>query len=71
MSEKIVNSETTDLETNVDLGIALNSGNQNKSVSDMTEEEKHIAMSKGADIENKDYIDGFSYGVANFRIISR
>lgn len=71
MSKKILNSETTELETNVDLGIALNSGNADKSISDMSEEEKQIAKSRGADIDNKDKVDGFSYGVANFRIISR
>ncbi len=57
-------------ETNIDLGLDMNTGIENKVSADISQEEKNIAEKNGRDVDNKDINDEMSMAIANFRILS-
>ena len=57
-------------ETNIDLGLDMDTGISKKVKADITEEERSIAMEKGRNIDAKDRSDEAVSAIANFRVLS-
>ncbi len=58
-------------ENNIDLGLNLNTGMNEKTQHRYTEEEKSIARERGRDIDKKIKNDSVVTGIANFRLLSK
>lgn len=57
-------------ETNIDLGLDMDTGVSNKIEADITEEEKSIALENGRNIDKKEGNDEAVSAIANFRVLS-
>lgn len=57
-------------ETNIDLGLDMDTGISDKVSADITEEEKSIALENGRNIDKKEGNDEAVSAIANFRVLS-
>lgn len=66
------NSDRTmkEQESNINLGIGMDTGISGKLKADITEEEKSIAIENGRNIDTKEKNDEIVSAIANFRALS-
>ena len=55
----------------IDLRLSMDTGMKAKTVGDISDEEKQIALKNGRDVYNQERNNSVAAGVANFRLISR